>query len=232
MQYEDVIAHLKALADPQKIVIKRDKFGIEADHSLGIYQKDLKLIAKEIGTDNKLAIKLFDSGIYEARILCSKIYDPNVMTQKQMEQWVASFENWEICDSFCMGLFSKSRYAIPKAIKWSKNNNEFIKRAGFVLMACYGFADKYAGNECFEQFFPYIEAEAKDDRIYVKKAVNWALRNIGKRNRDLHYVAISVANKILKLDYKSAKWIAKNALSELNSSTVNILDYPREIYRN
>jgi len=227
-----VISRLNALADPQKVAIKRDKFGIEANHSLGIYHKDLKVIAKEIGTDNKLAIKLFDSGIYEARILCSKIYDPGSITQKQMKKWVSSFENWEICDSFCMGLFSKSSHAIPKAIEWSKNNNEFIKRAAFVIQASYGFSHKNEANKCFEQFFPYIEAEAKDERIYVKKAVSWALRNIGKRNVDLHCLAISVANRISKLENRSAKWIAKDALSELNSPSVNMLDYPRERYRN
>ena len=168
------------------------------------YFSDLKEISKNIGANNALALELFDSGIYEARILCSKIYDPELITEEQMDNWVATFENWEICDSFCMGFFAKSKFAIPKAIEWSNSEDEFIKRAGFVIMACYGFADKYASNEVFEQFFPMIEREAKDHRVYVKKAVNWALRNIGKRNIDLNTSAILMAEKILTIDDKIA----------------------------
>jgi 3-methyladenine DNA glycosylase AlkD len=219
------------LSDPEKISIKQQKFGINAQNSLGIYHKDLKDIAKEIGCDNRLALALFETGIYEARILCSKIYDPACISEEQMNQWVMTFENWEICDSFCMGFFAKSRYGIAKAFEWSENENEFIKRAGFVIMAAYGFADKESGNEVFEQFFPAIEREACDERIYVKKAVNWALRNIGKRNIDLNARAITVARRILANESKSAKWIARNAISELEKADVNVLDYPRKIYR-
>ena len=198
---------------------------------MGVYHKDLKALAKDIGQDNKLALELYETGIYEARILCSKVYDPKYISEKQMDKWVKNFENWEICDSFCMGFFVKSNHALSKANEWSKAESEFVKRAGFVIMAAYGFADKKAGNPVFEQFFDPIEREAADGRLYVKKAVNWALRNIGKRNSDLRGKAIEVANRILAIDSSSAKWIAKNALSELNKSDVNILDYPRGIYR-
>ena len=127
--------------------------------------------------------------------------------------------------------FASSDHAIKKALQWSGRKSEFIKRAGFTLMACYGFANKNAGNEVFEQFFAIIMVEAEDDRIYVKKAVNWALRNIGKRNGDLQQEAICVAREILQYEGKSAKWIAKNALKELQSPDANVLDYPRSIYR-
>ena len=231
MHLQEVIEILKGLANPDKIKLKQERFGIRANNSLGIYHKDLKKLAGEIGCNNGLALELFDSGIYEARILCSKVFNPNSITEELMEKWVVTFENWEICDSFCMGFFTKSEYALAKAIQWSKNEKEFVKRAGFVIMATYGFANKNAANEVFEQFFPIIEREATDDRLYVRKAVNWALRNIGKRNNDLNRLAILVANRIKKTESKSAKWIANNALKELMDPGVNILDYPRHIYR-
>ena len=231
MNLTDVIKRLEALKNPEKIKLKQEKFGIIANQSLGIYQKDLKLLAGEIGCDNALALQLFNTGIYEARILCSKIYNPDNITEELMEEWVITFENWEICDSFCMGFFAKSEHALTKAAEWSNNKNEFVKRAGFVIMAAYGFANKNADNQIFESFFPHIKREATDDRLYVKKAVNWALRNIGKRNVDLHKAAILVANKIVKMESKSARWIANNALKELSNSKLNILDYPRQIYR-
>lgn len=231
MNLRQVIKQLELLENPEKIEIKKKKFGINVKNSLGIYHKDLKLLAKDIGQDNKLALELYDTGIYEARILCSKIYDPEYISEKQMDKWVADFENWEICDSFCMGFFAKSRFSLSKAKEWSKADSEFVKRAGFVIMAAYGFADKKSGNEVFERFLKPIEREAGDRRVYVKKAVNWALRNIGKRNTDLQSRAIEVANRILLSDSKSAKWVAKNALSELNKPDVKIFDYPRHIYR-
>lgn len=232
MNLEAVIKKLEGLKDAENIRIKREKFGIVADNSLGIYQKDLKVIAKELGCNNELAIQLFDSGIYEARILCSKMFKPADITEDLMETWVSTFENWEICDSFCMGLFAKSPLARQKILEWTLRDNEFEKRAGFVIMAAYCMADKKADNETFEQFFPLIEREATDHRLYVKKAVNWALRNIGKRNADLNKAAITVANRISMLESKSAKWIGNNALRELEKADVNILDYPRSLYRN
>lgn len=231
MTLQQVLKRLQALSDPDKISIKKQKFGINARNSLGIYHKDLKDIAKEIGCDNRLALALFETDIYEARILCSKIYNPACISEEQMNQWVMTFENWEICDSFCMGFFARSRHGIAKAFEWSENENEFIKRAGFVIMAAYGFADKASGNEVFECFFPAIEREACDERTYVKKAVNWALRNVGKRNIDLNAMAIIVANRILAIENKSARWIARNAIGELGRANVNLLDYPRNIYR-
>jgi 3-methyladenine DNA glycosylase AlkD len=231
MNLSQVINRLEALSNPEKIEFKENKFGIKAKNSLGIYHKDLKALAKEIGNDNKLALALYDTGIYEARILCSKIYDPVCISEHQMDKWVADFENWEICDSFCMGFFVKSDYALAKANEWSMAESEFVKRAGFAMMAAYGFANKKLGNEVFDSFFQPIEREAEDSRLYVKKAINWALRNVGKRNIDLQRMAIEVANRILKSDSKSAKWVASNALNELQKDKVSILDYPRSIYR-
>jgi len=231
MTIKDILKKLNELSNPEKVIFKENKFGIISNNSLGIYHKDLKLLAKEIGQNNELAIELFDTGIYEARILCSKIYNPKDITEKQMQMWVDTFENWEICDSFCMGFFAKSNFALQKTQEWSKRDEEFIKRASFTIMASYGFADKKAPNEVFERFLEIVQREVEDDRIYVKKAVNWALRNIGKRNIDLNKKAIITANNILKNPSKSAQWIAKNALKELQQESPKILDYPRDIYR-
>ena len=231
MHLDEVIERLRLLADPEKILLKQKKFGIHVENSLGVYHKDLKLLAKEIGSDNDLALALFETGIYEARLLCSKIYRPACLTEELMDEWVVTFESWEICDSFCMGFFAKSEHARKKAFEWSEDEREFVKRAGFVIMAAYGFADKKSGNEIFAQFFAPIEREAGDERLMVRKAVNWALRSIGKRNVDLHRQALEVASRILSMDSKSAKWIAKNAISELEKPDVNILDYPRALYR-
>jgi len=189
------------------------------------------MIAKEIGQDNELALQLFDSGIYEGRLLCSKMFKPKDITEPLMEKWVKTFENWEICDSFSMGLFSKSKFAFTKILEWTKRKPEFEKRAGFTIMASYCMADKKADNELFEQFFPIIKRESNDERLYVKKAVNWSLRNIGKRNIDLNEKAIYVAREILNFESKSAKWIAKDALKELQKDDVRMSNYPREKYK-
>lgn len=231
MTVATIIKELEQLANPEKIAFKQKKFGVISHNALGIYHKDLKEIAKRVGKDNELATALFDTGIYEARLLCSKLFEPKDLTEDLMEKWLLTFENWEICDSFSMGGFAKSPLAIPKIIAWSTRSNEFEKRASFATTAAYCMADKKADNAVFEQFFPLIYQAADDERIYVKKAVNWALRSIGKRNVDLNKRAIEEAKKIADLEYKSAKWIAKDALRELQGETVNILDYPRSIYR-
>ncbi len=226
MTYNEIIACLHDLKDAEKVIFKEKKFGIISNNSLGIYHKELKMIAKEIGQDNELALQLFDSGIYEGRLLCSKMFKPKDVTEQLMEKWVKTFENWEICDSFSMGLFSKSKFARTKIVEWTEREPEFEKRAGFATLASYCMADKKSENELFEQFFPIIKREANDERLYVKKAVNWALRNIGKRNIDLNEKAIDVANEILKFERKSAKWIAKNALKELQKDGVRLSNYP------
>ena len=231
MTLENILNRLNKLSNPEKVIFKENKFGIISNNSLGIYHKDLKELAKEIGQDNQIALQLFDTEIYEARILCSKIYNPKDITEELMEKWVKTFENWEICDSFCMGFFAKSKYALQKTEEWSKTEKEFIKRASFTIMASYGFANKNASNKIFERFLEIVEREVNDDRIYVKKAVNWTLRNIGKRNIDLHKKAILSANRILQNKNKSAQWIAKNALKELEQENPKMLDYPRELYR-
>ena len=231
MDFEDVIARLHQLENKEKVLFKQKKFGIIGINSLGIYHKDLKILAKEIGLNSPLVIKLFKSDIYEAKILCSKIFDVKDLNNQLMEQWVKKFDTWEICDSFCMGLFAKSEFAVDKINQWIGRNREFEKRAGFAIMAAYCMADKKAENSIYKAFLPLIKKEATDERHYVKKAVNWALRSIGKRNVDLNKEAIILAQELIKTNNKSANWIAKDALKELQGEKVNILDYPRKIYR-
>jgi 3-methyladenine DNA glycosylase AlkD len=231
MDYKQIIARLQELGDPEKAVFKEKKYGIIAQNALGIYQKDLNALAKVIPQSDELAIQLFDSGIYEARILCSKLFNPQSLTEGLMEKWVSTFDNWEICDSFCMGLFAKSQWAVPKAMEWPSRTPEFEKRAGFVIMAAYCMADKKADNAVYESFLPLIKREATDERVYVKKAVNWALRNIGKRNIDLKAKAINCAGDILATDHKTARWIASHAIKALTKEGARTMDYPRHVYR-
>lgn len=147
-----------------------------------------------------------------------------------MQKWAKTFENWEICDSFSMKLFAKSPLAVAAALKWSSKKQEFEKRAAFTIMAAYCMADKTAANKSYEQFFPHIKAAATDERLYVKKSVSWALRNIGKRNAHLQKKSIQLAKELLKFESASALWIAKDVLRELESKNVKMLNYPRAIY--
>ncbi|MFT5725319.1 MAG: 3-methyladenine DNA glycosylase AlkD [Bacteroidia bacterium] len=228
---EDVLDTLRTLGSPETVAFKNKKFGINPANSLGVYQKDLNLIVKEIGKNDALALELFDTGIYDAQILCSKIFTPRNLTPELMDSWVTHFTTWEICDSFSMKLFARSPFAVSKALEWSHRQPIFEKRAGFAMMAAYCMADKKAQNEAFEPFLKAIQRESWDERLYVRKAINWALRNIGKRNLDLKYMAIDTAHAIFQIKTKAAQWIANDALKELTKDSVRRSDYPRSIYR-
>jgi 3-methyladenine DNA glycosylase AlkD len=231
MTTKEIIVLLKELGNPDVVEQKEKRFGVIAKNSLGIYHKELKLIAKELPKNDTIAIELFDTGIYEARLLCSKIFSPKNLTEELMEKWVKEFDNWEICDSFCMGIFAKSKWAFPKAVEWCNRESEFEKRASFAIMAAYCMADKKADNSVFKDFLQLIEHHSDDERLYVKKAVNWALRNIGKRNIDLRREAILLAEKLSESDNKATRWIGSNAFKELTAEKVRSSDYPRKIYR-
>ena len=177
-------------------------------------------MARDIGPDHESALQLWKLPIRETRILAGMIGDPKMVTEEMMEVWVRDFDYWEICDQCIMNLFGKTEFAYPKAMSWSREKEEFVKRAGFVLMARLAVSDKKAANEVFESFFPAIRREAVDDRNYVKKAVNWALRQIGKRNPALNRKAIREAGKIDRIQARSARWIAADALRELTSPAV------------
>jgi len=216
MQYNDILKKLESLSNP-KAIEGMAKYGITPEKIYGVSIPNLRRIAKEIGTDHELAQQLWASGIRETRILASMIDNPEIVTEEQMERWVKDFDYWEICDQCCQNLFEKTKFGYQKAIEWSSNDKEFVKRAGFVLMARLAVKDKRAGDGQFERFLQIISREATDDRNFVKKAVNWALRQIGKRNLNLNQKAIETAKEIQKIDSRSAKWIASDAIRDLIS---------------
>ncbi len=219
MQYNDIIEKLKALSDPEAVK-GMARFGINPENTYGVSIPNLRKTAKETGKAHDLAQQLWASGIHEARILAGMIDQPQMVTETQMDAWVNDFDSWDVCDQCCMNLFEKTKFAYQKAVEWSSNDEEFIKRAGFVLMARLAVSDKKAGDRQFEQFFLLIKREAGDHRNFVKKAVNWALRQIGKRNLNLNKMAIKVAEEIQQIDSKSARWIASDAIRELTSEAV------------
>lgn len=206
------------------------RFGISTKNTLGVSMPLLRKLGKEIGRNHKLAQELWDSEIHEARILAGLVADPNLLTEKQMDSWVKDFDSWDVCDQVCMNLFDKTKFAYKQAVKWAVREEEFVRRAGFALMAALAFHDKKATDSELAVFFPIIEKYSFDERNFVRKAVNWALRQIGKRNRNLNKQAISVARNIQKQNFKSSKWIANDALRELTGSEVQkrLTDKPKQ----
>jgi 3-methyladenine DNA glycosylase AlkD len=219
MQYEEIIERLQSLSNPEAVT-GMARFGITPQNTYGVSIPNLRKLAKEVGKDHLLAQRLWARDSRETRILASMIDDPKMVTEEQMESWVKDFDYWEICDQCCANLFEKTGFAYQKCVEWSSREEEFVKRAGFVLMARLAVSDKKANDDQFEAFFPLIKREATDNRNFVKKAVNWALRQIGKRNLNLNRKAIETAQEIQKMDAKSAKWIASDAIRELTSEAV------------
>ena len=216
MDYDDALTRLWQLADPTNLA-GQARYGIETSTSLGISAPDLRKLAREAGRSHELALSLWQSGIREARILAALVDDPDEVTPYQMDAWAADFDSWDVVDACCCNLFDRTVHAYPKAIEWSEAEGEFVKRAGFALMACLAVHDKSAAGSDFERFFAAIEEQACDARNYVKKAVNWALRQIGKRDVDLRDRAIEVAERLKAMDCRAARWVASDALRELRS---------------
>jgi 3-methyladenine DNA glycosylase AlkD len=216
MTVDDVISQLKQKSNPVYLAGMK-RFGIEGKYALGIPLPELRKLAKTIKKDHNLALALWASGFHEARILASLVDDPKQVTADQIDAWVKDFNSWDLCDQVCGNLFDRTPFAIEKAIEFSSRSEEFVKRAGFVLMAEYAVHNKTDDDLVFIKLMPIIEREAWDNRNFVKKAVNWALRQIGKRNAVLGQIAIETAERILNQDSKPAKWIAKDALRELTA---------------
>ena len=210
----NVLRELKSLADPDA-ARGMARFGITGGTVYGISVTRLRALARRIGRDHALARRLWASGVHEARILASLVDDPALVTEAQTEAWVRDFDSWDVCDQVCGNLFDKTPFAYRKALAWSRRREEFIRRAGFALMAWLAFHDKAATDARLRRFLPAIIRAATDERNYVKKAVNWALRQIGKRNRALNREAIRAARAIQRLESPAARWIAADALREL-----------------
>jgi 3-methyladenine DNA glycosylase AlkD len=193
------------------------RFGIETAQAYGISIKQLEPLAKQHRKQHELAQQLWATGIHEARLLACLIDDPKQVTEAQMESWGLDFDSWDVVDQCCNKLFDKTPYAYAKAVEWSARPQTFVKRAGFVLMATLAVHDKKAGDEPFIHFLSLIEREAADERNFVKKATNWALRQIGKRSLSLNAAAVETARRIQQLDSKAARWVAGDALRELTN---------------
>lgn len=215
----DIVKLLKAHAR-QSAIQAMARFGIVPEKRLGVSIPDIRRIARKAGTDHKLAARLWKTGIPEAMILATMVADPEQLTADEMDAWVRDFNSWDVCDAACMNLFRKSPLARQQIIAWSGRKEEYVKRAAFSLLACLAWHDKHAPDREMMRYLSIIKRAATDDRNFVKKAVNWALRNIGKRNVRLNHAAVKTAHEIHRLDSKSARWIASDALRELQCENV------------
>jgi 3-methyladenine DNA glycosylase AlkD len=222
MTCEEVIINLKKLASTSKKDIEGiARFGINVENALCVSMPKIRKYAKEIGKNHELALQVWDSGIHEAKILAGLIDDREKVTDVQMEKWVSEFDSWDVCDQVIMNLFDKTEFAYKKAKEWAERDEEFVKRAGFAMMASLAVHDKKAPNELFIGFLKLIKEKSTDERNFVRKAVNWALRQIGKsRNIELYNIALKTAYEISEIDDKTARWIAKDAIRELESDAV------------
>jgi 3-methyladenine DNA glycosylase AlkD len=219
LSVRSIIAEMKSKADPRGVE-GMARFGISGKNTLGLSIPTLKGMAKKVGRDHRVARALWKSGIHEAKILASLVDEPSKVTEEQMEEWVAQFDSWDVCDQCVSNLFDKTPFAVRKATEWSRREEEFVKRAGFAMMAALAVHDKGAPDAEFLGFFGAIEEGAKDPRNFVKKAVNWALRQIGKRNVRLNRAAIELAVRISGMDGPGTKWVASDAIRELRSEAV------------
>jgi 3-methyladenine DNA glycosylase AlkD len=214
-----VLQELKLLADP-KVRAKMSYFGVNVPKAHGISAPVLHALARHVGKSQHLAEELWSCNVHEAKILAALIGESDKITSAQMERWVRDFNSWDLVDTACCYLYATAGPAWEKVYEWSNRSAEFEKRAAFALAAYLAYKDKTATDAQFEKFLSVIEREAHDDRNFVRKAVNWALRNIGKRNLHLNKAAIRTAERIRQQNSRSARWIATDALRELKSEAV------------
>ena len=218
MTYEQVLTRLKRLANSENVA-GMARFGINSKGTLGISIPTLRRLAREIGRDHELALRLWKSGFHEARILAGFVADPAKLTEALAERWVNDFDSWDVCDQVA-ALLEQVPFTRKKIRQWAASDREFVKRAAFAMIAGLAVHDKAAADAQFEPFLRLIRRASTDNRNFVKKAVNWALRSIGKRNRRLNLQAAAVAREIGRIDSPAARWIAADALRELRSAAV------------
>ncbi|HNQ15328.1 MAG TPA: DNA alkylation repair protein [Pyrinomonadaceae bacterium] len=224
MHVDEIIRELESLGNPDNVA-GMARYGIVTKRALGVAAPELRALAKRIkkvaADRHSLALELWQTGIHEARAIAFLIDDPKLVTPEQMDAWAADFDNWAICDSTCGNLFSYTPFAYEKAYEWAEIEEEFVKRAGIVLMAWLAVHDKKISDDVIAEFIPVLESKADDDRNFIKKAVNWSLRSIGKRSIFLHEKAVESAIRIREKGTRSARWIASDALRELmNERTI------------
>ena len=196
------------------------RFGIDTTRAVGVTVTELRRFARDLGHDHELAAALWASGVHEARLLASLVDEPAMVSEAQMEAWVADLDSWDVCDGVCGNLFDRTPFALDKAVEWSSREPEFEKRAAFALMASAAVHRKDLPDAAFASLLPVIRAQAIDERNYVKKAVSWALRQIGKRSSGLNSRAVRTAERIERIDSRAARWVARDALRELRSDAV------------
>lgn len=219
MNYDEVIEQLRSMGNP-KNVEGMARFGIKHEKNFGVNVTTLRKFAKTIGTNHELAVKLWNSKIRDARMVAACIEDPKTVPEEQVDKWVKDLDSWDICDHCCGHFFDRTPFAYKKIREWTKSSELFVKRAGFSLIAWLAVHDKKKPDKEFEDLLQIIKREATDERNYIKKSVNWALRQIGKRNWDMNKKTIAMAKEIQKIDSKSARWVATDALRELNTKNV------------
>ena len=215
----EVLSALQAKANPTNVA-GMAKFGMSVESRLGVSVPEMRKLAKQIGRDHRLAQSLWKTGIAEAQIVAALIDDPAAVTSKLMDRWVKDFDSWDVCDQACLSLFDKSPLAWQKIPEWAERDEEFVKRAAFALVAGLAWHDKQAADQRFVELFPILMKGADDERNYVRKAVSWAIRNIGKRNRKLNRAALNLARDIERVDSQPARWVGADALRELQSEAV------------
>lgn len=191
------------------------RYGLYSKNTLGVSVANIRVLAKRLGRDHDLALALWETGVYEARMLTTFVDEPHRVTPAQMDRWCRDFDSWGICDALCFHLFDKTPHAWKKIAKWSNARSEFVKRAAFALLASVALHDKTAPDKPFLDSLLLIERAATDDRNFVKKAVSWALRGIGKRNPSLHAAALKLAGRLAQSGNSAARWIGKDALRDL-----------------
>jgi 3-methyladenine DNA glycosylase AlkD len=197
------------------------RYGIQTKRRVfGVSMRTMQSLAKKTGKDHALAKALWSSGWYEAQMVAALVGEPEKVTRREMNAWVADFDNWGICDTVCFCLWDRTPLAWEKARQWSRSPREFVKRTAFVLMACLSLHDKTASDRQFQAFLPLIEKGARDERNFVKKAVSWALRGIGRRSVGLHAAGMALAKRLAESKEAAPRWVGKDALRELSSPKV------------
>ncbi len=219
MNSEEVLARLESISDRTRLD-GMSRYGIRVDDALGVSMPEMRALAKTLGKDHALAMDLWRSGVHEARIMASLLADPKLLNEDQMEEMVKDLDSWDVCDQCCSNLFSRTPMAMRKALEWSAREEEFQKRAGFATMAALAVHGKKLADEDMMLLLEAAVRESSDDRNYVRKAVNWALRQIGKRNLLLNGMAINAAERIMAKGDRASRWIASDALRELRSEGV------------
>jgi len=219
MTTAEVIKELKKHYNPKNIEGMK-RYGIKADKAFGLNAPTMYAIAKHIGKNHELALELWATGYHEARHIAAMIDDPKLVTKSQMNKWVKDFNSWDIVDGTCSNLFRKTPFAIEKILEWCERKEEYIRRASFSLICYVAVHDKKRDDKEFLQFLPLIKKHSVDERNFVKKAVNWALRTIGKRSKFLNKKALKLAKEIKAIDSKSARWIANDTIRELTNPKI------------